>query len=305
MLGASVLCSVADLDHVLHSCFHYYTQTSFVIIQLNPICSTCSAGLTHSPSNTLRFSPLMLNTRDCLLYYLIYIALGKYSCSSTFPRNMNLSLLKSRLDLRSFQVLKLPYLTRIFDLCSALDMATPFEFEGQNRVTYPFDLHDLKDGSIHILIFLRGTDEGTRKGPSPFHWGLYHHWDFPGGGRKYHIKGGTGHWITDHGTARDTLISFALVGLVHLGNISASNEEVVREIICRDDNKMNHDPSITCRIWIRNCCERLRAAGCVEFSTWADLEAEVFQFGDSFFNSAVLTSKPRPMLASKACNMSS
>ena len=155
-------------------------------------------------------------------------------------------------------------------------------------------LSDLDPNDLFIHTIYQFVDR-----PDSFHWGLYLHENIQGGW-KYHITRMDPGWIADHAPSTSALSTRALIGLVRVAKIPASQKERVQEIIA-EDTQLNQVPGMTCRVFVGRACERLKSAGLMTFNTWNDVKQEVRQFVSTNIVGADHNDQPRPVVDSKAC----
>lgn len=126
------------------------------------------------------------------------------------------------------------------------------------------------------------------------------------GGEKFHIQGETGHpWYTDHGVTTGALNSHRLLALVRITTIPTDRRPDVGGIVTEMGTHLDGRTDITCRIYVQEACERLKANGLLRFPTWRQLETEVFAFGNQQnpvvargINHNEHIPKPRPVVIS-------
>ena len=137
------------------------------------------------------------------------------------------------------------------------------------------ELKALDGDALYITIDYR---EG---GQNNFHWGLYLHGDSEVGGTKFHIQGATGQpWHTDHGDTMGAMESVRLLALVRIKMPVSPAASAVAIIITEKDIELSARTNITCRIWVKEACERLKQHGLLRFNSWDELEAEIFAIGN-------------------------
>lgn len=134
------------------------------------------------------------------------------------------------------------------------------EGDENQKANKPTPLEDLADNSLYILLFCRADP-----GPDNFHWALYLHRNAQSGGTKYHITGSEGRWLVAHETTRSVTRQFLLVCLIRVASAAIEQQELADRIIRQEDDTVNQIPGITCRIYVRRICERLKAAGLMTF----------------------------------------
>lgn len=160
-------------------------------------------------------------------------------------------------------------------------------------------LESLKENGLYIILFVRHDTLA----PDDFHWSLYHHYGVKLGGSKYHIKGGEGTWLVDHGVTKSVLKSFLLTGLCQIADIPAGKKDEVHALITQDDSSLNSIPGNTCRTWVTRALERLKTAGFLHCSDVVALEREVMDWGNSEQQATIDGVQPRAVVKSKLCGL--
>lgn len=158
---------------------------------------------------------------------------------------------------------------------------------------------DLTNNALYIILFIRGGSIS----PDDFHWSFYYHKNRNEGGSKYHITGGEGRWMTDHGVTRGVFKSFLLVGLIQIADVPNSMEDKTKALITQEDNNLNSIPGNTCRTWVLRALERLKDAEILHCSDVLALEQEVKDWGNSEQQAAIDNVQPRVIVKSKLCGL--
>ncbi|MCJ1361187.1 hypothetical protein MMC16_000285 [Acarospora aff. strigata] len=158
-------------------------------------------------------------------------------------------------------------------------------------------LANLTNNGLYVVLHLRQPYYA----PNDFHWGLYHHETAATGGTKYHIRGGPGQWIGDHGHTFGVFKSAFLVGIFHIANVPNGLAGRIRDLITQEDGSLNAIPDGTCLIWLMRALDRVKAEGILKCSDLAALEKEVKDWGNSQQVSAIDAQQPRPLGVSSLC----
>ena len=148
-------------------------------------------------------------------------------------------------------------------------------------------LSALKPNSLYILLFWH---------PNPdirYHWGLYHHAGSREGGWKFDIINPGGVWKLafpyEDGKPQLGILDpnprEPLGVAVRVGTVGAQEVRRAHEVIRVEDGRLNElnaelRGGISCRVYVMRACERLKAAGLLEYSGWIDCEKEVLRNGD-------------------------
>ena len=114
-----------------------------------------------------------------------------------------------------------------------------------------------------------------------FHWAIYHHIDSTSGW-KYHITGSTFHWHPAHEVIHRPLVDHRLICLVKLKEVGMDDVSVaaVKECILAEDDLINERPEMTCRIYMKMACDRLKDKGILTFPGWTELQGDAWEFGN-------------------------
>jgi hypothetical protein len=171
--------------------------------------------------------------------------------------------------------------------------------EAAKQATRAEELRALDADALYITIFFRTGEQDN------FHWCLYYHEPAGNRGTRYHIQGTHGQlWNTDHGVTTGALASNRLLALVGIKKPVGQAVGTMTAVITEKDHELSVRTNITCRIYIKEACERLKQQGMLHFNSWADLEAEVFSIGNrenpivhEGFQSGNFV-KPRPVVIS-------
>ncbi|KAL4944484.1 hypothetical protein BDV06DRAFT_220218 [Aspergillus oleicola] len=167
--------------------------------------------------------------------------------------------------------------------------------------------------TLYIALYLR-SDPPT---PNDFHWALYHARS-NNRGTKYHItnEGPDGRWIAGHTTESPSgiLKGFLLVGLIRVASVKTTSpstsgggggeadvNEKIDTTLRSQDTKLNDQPGITCRIWLKQMLARLVIDGVLARSdvrcgcNTEALEVVVKNWGNRFSAEAARNVQPRPV----------
>ncbi|MCJ1420122.1 hypothetical protein MMC32_006479 [Xylographa parallela] len=166
------------------------------------------------------------------------------------------------------------------------------------KVTKSRPLSHLKPDSLHIVLFSRWPIE-----PNSFHWGLYLHQNELSGGKKFHVDGRQGRWKTDHGTTKGALTSSMLIGLVRIADVPMNQADTVAKLITAEDAMINEIEGFRCRLYVERACERLKAQGHVQFTSWEVLQQDMEAFGNRYANEAEQNIQPRPIAVALKCGL--
>lgn len=130
--------------------------------------------------------------------------------------------------------------------------------------------------SLYVILFRRPGISFYN-----FHWGLYLHLDSCRGGYKYHITNDRpGSWITSHGLTMGAMTSPKLVGLFRVAYIDSANRDRIQQLIQAEDDILNSIEELSCLEFVERALERLKAFGYVSYSSWPELEDEIFRFAN-------------------------
>ena len=155
---------------------------------------------------------------------------------------------------------------------------------------------------LYVLSYIR--DDPPKS--DDFHWALYHHRNVSTGGTKYHIRGISDHWITDHSTIRGVLKELFLVGMFQIAVTPDSREKAVDQALRSLDDTINNG-DISCRVWLRRVLEVLKGLGgdspVVKYGDGEALEREIKDWGNEHSKSAALNEQPRPIGKSRLCGL--
>lgn len=83
----------------------------------------------------------------------------------------------------------------------------------------------------------------------------------------------------------DTYGDGPLACAIYLGHVAPDSHGVFHDLITQEDaepNELNEklEGKLSCRVYVRRACERLRAQGVVKFTDWEDAEGEVLRVGE-------------------------
>jgi hypothetical protein len=133
--------------------------------------------------------------------------------------------------------------------------------------------------------------------PNPdirYHWGFYDHSNSEEGGWKFDIINPGGVWrlAFPYGDGKprtdllDPDLKEPLGVMVQVGSVQGGQRERVHEVIRADDDRLNDlnaelPGAISCKVYVKRACERLKEAGFIEYADWADVEKEVLRNGDA------------------------
>lgn len=148
-------------------------------------------------------------------------------------------------------------------------------------------LFNLQPDSLYILLYYH---------PKPdikYHWGFYDHMDADHGGWKFDIINPGGVWrlafpYSDgqpHKNILDPDPKEPLGVMLRAGRVAPNNRERVHRIIRAEDDRLNElnaelTGGLSCKVYVKRVCERLKEAHILEYGDWTDLEREVLQTGD-------------------------
>ncbi|KAG7444612.1 uncharacterized protein BT62DRAFT_970494 [Guyanagaster necrorhizus] len=163
----------------------------------------------------------------------------------------------------------------------------------------------LEVGAIYIILFARPTEPGT------YHWGLYHHCTPPspiaryGSGYRFHVTNAgslPGQFVQDFGMTSGALISFALVGLIKIGQLDPAYVAHLRMHLEQVDcTSPSPDIIFSCQVWVLKAIALLIHLGVVHCNDINALEREVCGFADQEWANAEGNKQPRPIVQSNVC----
>lgn len=87
------------------------------------------------------------------------------------------------------------------------------------------------------------------------------------------------------------------------GSADAGGEGRLDRTVSVLDDRLNHVPGVTCRVWLFLVLERLAQEGLVEFvgGDLKLLEKECMDFGNRARFEAAVNRQPRPVVVSRVC----
>lgn len=106
-----------------------------------------------------------------------------------------------------------------------------------------------------------------------------------------------------HESTKSIFKEFLLVGLVRIASIEEGDREVVDRMARVEDETVNQIEGMTCCVWVKRFCERLRKEGLMRFESWERLEEELVSWGVENNQSSLDNVQPRPLSFSKVCGL--
>ena len=148
-------------------------------------------------------------------------------------------------------------------------------------------LTTLQPNGLYVLLY-HHPDPSIR-----YHWGFYHHLNVEQGGWNFDIINPGAVWRLAHpyGDGRpqlgllDTDPREPLGVMVLVGSVKKGDVDRVHEIVREEDERLNQlskelEGGISCRVYVRRACERLKEAVLLRFGEWKDVQDEVLKLGD-------------------------